>query len=621
MRNFHITDKIKSFLKRLPMKRDHGNLNRLIRSSVALLLMVVLLVTLTFSWMMASFTSNITNNGYITIDADAGLQMNYGEDNNPESSININKALLDGFKLHECSSTDGRNIFFPTYEYSSAGDKSFVSNVNTSDLLFREATANDKNTKYISVDFTLSSKEATDIWLSPLSYISCSSSTKTANAIRIAFVDKSVDGKSTVFDSSADTNYQNSNNAVQTISTTGVSTTASVTPNSINEYTFGNGKGEDGKDLVLFHIDAGKTLRASMIVWLEGTDPDCTNEVLDISDLEIYIKFTTSKEAMRTIAFIDSTLEKWVEDDSCYIYIIDNNNKLHEMTMSENYSSDYTWTADIPDGITSLRFARYNPQKDDIDKPMEWNYWDAGELGSCSTYYAIGDGGGLWATNFVPETITIFDGTRSGWLRSTDECEFLIKYTVTDGNGKSQAMSYKMSYQVEANRYSIVIPKNVTQVSFHRVFKDTFAETGNNWTYLNRNGCTYYAITDNNAGYWGNRYIYIQDAAGMHNGCTFAAYFYGTGGNTWTGMHSRDDKGHGWYVAVVPYNMTTGVVFTRYNSGATGWSWDSANVYNQVADSRDDLKVYGSKNLFKTTGYETVDGKSCINGEWYTTTD
>lgn len=601
-------------------KNSSPKLNRLIRSSVALVLMIVLFVTITFSWMMSSFTSSITNNNYITIDADAGLQMNYGEEQNPDGSININKALREGFKLHECSSTDGRNIFFPTYEYSANGDKNFVNNVVTSDLVFREATANDKNTKYISVDFTLASKEETDVWLSPLSYIKCDSSTKTANAIRIAFVDKSVDGGSIVFDNTADTNYKKSNYAVSAISTQGNPTTKGVTPNTINEYTFGNGNGTDGKDLVLFHIDPGETLRASMIVWLEGTDPDCTNEVLDIQDLEIYIKFTTSYESMRTITFIDNTLEKWVEDDECYIYIIDNNNKLHEMNMSANYDNDFTWTADIPEGVTNIRFARYNPAQDDLDKPMEWNYWDAGELGSCSTYYAIGHSAGLWATNFVPEAITIFDGTRSGWLRSSDECEFLIKYTVTDGNGKSQAMSYKMSYQVESNRYSIIIPKNVTQVSFHRVFKETFAETGNNWTYLNRGTNTYYAITDNNAGYWGSRYIYIQDAAGMHNGCTFAGYFYDNNTNTgtWTGMHSRDDKNHGWYVAVVPYNKLDGVVFARYNKDANAWNWDNANVYNQL---RKDLEVYNEKNLFKTERYEQSGDKSYIVGTWYKTTD
>ncbi len=607
-----------TFKNKMLGKPGKEKLNKLIRSSVALVLMVVMLITLTFSWLKDSITSNISNSNYITIDADAGLQMNYGEEENPDGSININNSLRDGFMLHECSSVDGRNIFFPVYDYSASGDKNFVTNVNTNDLVFREATANDKNSKYISVDFTLSAKDDTDVWLSGSSYIDCDSSTKAANAIRIAFVDKSVDGSSTVFSSAVDKNYTQNDtiDAVKSISTAGLSSTETVKPHAFNEYTYGNEAGN-----VLFHINAGETLRASMIVWLEGTDPDCTKDVLNISDLDIYIKFTTSYEAMRTITFIDSTLEKWVDGRNdnvdTYVYIIDNNNKHHEMTKSANYDNDYTWTANIPEGITSIRFARYNPELQG-DKPTEWNYWEAGTLGSCSTYYAIGHSAGLWAINFVPETITIFDGTRSGWLRSSDECEFKIKYTVTDGNGKPQQMDYKMSYQHECNRYSIIIPKNVTQVSFHRVYQD-MTETGNNWTYLNRGTNTYYAITGNNAGYWGNRYIYIEDAADMHPGCEFAAYFYGTGGNTWTGMHSRDNAGHGWYVAVVPYNMTTGVVFTRYNGSASSWDW--SNVYNQVSDKDNELKEYGSKNLFKTTGYVTVDGKSCIDGEWYTTTD
>lgn len=594
-------------------KNSSPKLNKLIRSSVALVLMIVLFVTITFSWMMSSFTSSITNNDYITIDADAGLQMNYGEEQNPDGSININKALREGFKLHECSSTDGRNIFFPTYEYSANGDKNFVNNVVTSDLVFREATANDKNTKYISVDFTLASKEETDVWLSPLSYIKCDSSTKTANAIRIAFVDKSVDGGSIVFDNTADTNYKKSNYAVSAISTIGTPTTRGVTPNTINEYTFGNGNGTDGKDLVLFHIDPGETLRASMIVWLEGTDPDCTNEVLDIQDLEIYIKFTTSYESMRTITFIDNTLEKWVEDHDCYIYIIDNNNKLHEMNMSANYDNDFTWTADIPEGITNIRFARYNPAQDDLDKPMEWNYWDAGELGSCSTYYAIGHSAGLWATSFTGQQITIFDGTTNGWLRGSDECEFHVLFSVVDGNGVTQNLDYKMSYQHELNRYSIIIPSQVKTLSFNRM-NQSQTTVHNSWTNLNRGSSYFFNILSSSSGYWSTRYIYINDAAGLKGNADFAAYFYNNSTNAkqWTGMHSKSPSGY--YVAVVPNNIAQGVVYGRYTS-VSDWSnpdnvWSS--IHNQTLNT---LETFGSNNRFTTSGW-TGDGNKYMNGYW-----
>lgn len=603
---------IKPFSSNNPEK---GKLNKLIRSTVALALMVVLFVTMTFSWMMSSFTSSITNNDYITIDADAGLQMNYGEEQNPDGSININKALRDGFKLHECSSADGRNIFFPIYDYSPNGDKSFSNGVSTSDLLFREATANDKNTKYISVDFTLSSKEATDVWLSSSSFINCKSSQKTANAIRIAFVNKSVDGNSTVFSSAESKEYTqyDTTDTVKSISTLGVSSTESVTPHAINEYIFGNANGENGEDLVLFHIDAGKTIKASMIVWLEGTDPDCTNEVLNISDLNIYIKFTTSYEELRTITFIDNTLEKWVDGHNdnldTNVYLIDTaTNKLHKMDTEKD---SYVWTVDIPTSITNVKFVRYDPIKQG-DSPTEWNYWDAGDLGSCSTYYAIGHSGGLWATNFTPQTITIFDGTNDGWLRGSNESEFKVKYNVTDGNGNSVAMDYKMSYQHELNRYSIIIPKQVTQVSFHRVNKD-MTETGHNWTYLNRGSNYFFNITGVNKGYWSTRYIYINDAANVKSGVGFAAYFYSNSSdsNQWTGMHSKSPSGY--YVAVVPMDKQSGVVFTKYNTSRDP-SWD--NIYNQSLNT---LENFGSNNRFTTKGYTgEKDGVNnyYIDGYW-----
>ncbi|MBQ8000620.1 MAG: hypothetical protein IJ298_05305 [Ruminococcus sp.] len=582
---------------------DSKKLNKLIRSSVALVLMIVLFITVTFSWMINSFSSKITNSNYITIDADAGLQMNYGEEQSPDGSININNALREGFALHECSSTDGRTIFFPVADYASSGDKNFVTNVNTTDLVFREATANDKNTKYISVDFTLSSKDATDVWLSSQSYISCTSGNPAANAIRVAFIDRSIGGESTVFDNTVDTNYSVANNAVKTISTTGLmSETEACTPHTFNEYTYGN-----TEEKVLFHIDAGETLRASMIIWLEGTDADCDYDVLDVKDLNIYVKFTTSYEELRTITFVDNTLEKWVEDDECYIYIIDNNNNFHAMTMSSNYANDYTWTASIPSGIESIRFTRYNPEKQG-DKPQEWNYWEAGDIGECSTYYAFGHSAGMWTNTFSGQQITVFDGTNNGWLRGSDQCEFHVAFTATDGNGISQSFDYKMSYLTELNRYSIIIPSNVTTLSFKRM-DSTQTTTHNSWTNLSRGSNYFYNITASGTGYWSTRYIYINDANGLKGDAAFGAYFYNnsTGVNQWTGMNSKSPSGY--YVAVVPNNIAQGVVFTRYNSSSDP-SWN--NCYNQTPNT---LEAFGSNNRFTTSGW-TGNNNSQINGYW-----
>ena len=316
--------------------------------------------------------------------------------------------------------------------------------------------------------------------------------------------------------------------------------------------------------------------------------------------------------------FLDNTLEKWVEDHSCYVYILDNNNKLHEMKMSDNYANDFTWTADIPEGITNIRFARYNPAQDDLDKPMEWNYWEAGTLGSCSTYYAIGHSAGLWSTNFTPQTVTIFDGTNNCWLRGSNEAEFKVKYTVTDGNGVSQNMDYKMSYVHELNRYSIIIPKNVTQLSFHRVNQD-MTETGHNWTNLNRSSNYFFNITGVNKGYWSTRYIYINDNANLKQGAGFGAYFYSSsaGTNQWTGMHSKSPSGY--YVAVVPSGIDQGVVYTRYTS-VSSWTnpepaWTS--MHNQTLNT---LENFGSNNMFKTTGW-TGDNNKYINGSWSHTSE
>ncbi len=596
--------KIPAFIKRTKaklssLKSDSPSFNKLIRSSVALALMLIMLITITFSWLGDSFTSNIGSNDFITIDADAGLQMNYGEENQPDGSIKINNVLKTGFELQECSSADGRNIFFPTYEYSSS-DKEYVEDVETGDLLFREATASDKNTNYISVDFTLSSQGETDIWLSTSSRIYCTNQDNTAaNAIRVAFVDKSVDGVSTVFDNSFAESYTEDHYPVESISTTGIADDdTAYRPHAFSEYMFGNE--EDNK---LFHISAGETLKAAMIVWLEGTDDDCHSPVLGINDIQIYIELTTSYEEMKPITFIDNTLEKWVDDHDCFVFILDDENIPHMMTKSATYDTDYTWTGYVPSGVTDIKFARYNPLSQSSN-PEKWNNWDAGALGACTTYNAIGHSAGIWKDGFKAQQITVFDGTNNGWLRGSAQCEFHVLYTTTDGNGNTQNMDYKMSYQTELNRYSIIIPSEVTTLSFNRMNSDQTV-THNSWNNLNRGSNYFYNITASGTGYWSTRYIYINDAENLKGTDSFGAYFYGTAGNQWTGMHSKSPSGY--YVAVVPNNMTNGVVFTRFN-GSSMPSWENCN--NQTPKN---LESFGSNNRFTTSPWT---GDNVIYGTW-----
>lgn len=576
-------------------------INRIIFSLVALMLMLVLFFTATYSWLMSQQSASMTTgNDFITIDPDSGLEMNYGQEDNNQSSIDINKVVRSDFTFHECSSYNGKRIFFPLSEYSADGDKDLTS-ASTKDFIYREATVGDKNSKYISIDLSLYSKQAISVWLSNDTKIEGGA----ADAIRVAFIENEPNGKTTVFDNS-EHGYESSYSAVGSLKLDGsVDGSPKITCNSLQDYTFDN---EDGN--VLFRLEAGVEKFITVNIWLEGTDDQCTDAIAGLEDLDIYIKFSTTSEDERTFYFIDNTLEKWVDNDNCYVFAINQAGKKNPMRKSDNYDKDHTWIVDLPVSTDSIQFARYNPDLQE-NKPQEWNIWEAGTVGSCSTYNAMGHSAGIWDETFDPETITVFDGTNNGWLHGSDQCEFHVTYTLKDSNGVQQNYDYKMSYQNTINRFSIIIPSEVKNLGFKRMDK-TQTITHNTWNNLNRGSNFYYNITGSGEGYWSTRYIYIKDAAGLKGDAAFGAYFYNnsTNKNQWTGMHSKSPSG--FYVAVVPSNIDQGVVFVRYNSNSMP-AWNT-NCYNQTPK---ELESFGSNNLFTTTKWTN----NLMDGSWSKTSE
>ncbi|MBQ7346283.1 MAG: type I pullulanase, partial [Oscillospiraceae bacterium] len=65
----------------------------------------------------------------------------------------------------------------------------------------------------------------------------------------------------------------------------------------------------------------------------------------------------------------------------------------------------------------------------------------------------------------------------------------------------------------------------------------------------------------------------------LTDGARFAAYFFGSSGDTWVSM--TDSDGDGYYEATVPSGYTS-VIFCRMNGSATANTWD--NKWNQSAD-------------------------------------
>lgn len=597
------------------VKKVSAKTMSILKFVLTLLLLASLIVGGTYAWFVINLTSSMESD-YITVSADAGLKLSYGENFKEQGVIVIQKEASDAV-LSECSSVDGRNIFFPISDYSHAdsADKEFVDDVTTDDLIFREATANDKNKKYISFDFEIEASSSTDIWLSNRSYITGSA----ASAIRISF--DLHNGEAPIVLDNTPATYENTNNAVETINANGqMLTTAEQTPLAIGDYV-NNGTNKEP----LFSLSAGSKLVVTMTVWLEGTDPDCAENVLSQEDLEINIEFSTVVEDLNSVTFIDYTLEQWVDDDDCKLFVQDVNNKDMQYIMTQFEPGSRIWTIDLPTNVENVNFIRRHPTDQTVDN---WNVWEAGTIGECRTYNAFGHSAGIWHDNLTADTIFLFDGTPTNFMGNDGaKNSTYVNYKLTDGNGNEQTLNYFMSYYDDSkeniekgyvdyfNCWSVNIPAIVTDITFNRCNPANTDNVWNYWTANNRGSNLYYtAVSGGDAknsvpgdGFWTNKLLYLNEN-GYKADADLAVYYYGTNLTGWAELTAKTANGN--YVAPI-HNNANGVNFCRRNPDSKEFSFDSG-TYNKTNSSHE---KFGTDNLFKITGYHS---DNTMNGEWST---
>lgn len=73
-----------------------------------------------------------------------------------------------------------------------------------------------------------------------------------------------------------------------------------------------------------------------------------------------------AEEETVTIYFMDATREKWIQNDSATIVLIDNshNHKTYDMKLT----GEYTWSVKVPKSAKNITFNRY-----DQSKTNQWN--------------------------------------------------------------------------------------------------------------------------------------------------------------------------------------------------------------------------------------------------------
>lgn len=350
-------------------------------TAVTLLEIFVLLVVATYSWLPDQTKSQINSTTNFSVSADAGLRINFGDDYSGEIKI-------EDFVLQESSSIDGRNMYFPT-------TGTLNKNI-TSQMKFRQGNASDINSKYIMKTFTMRADSgATDVWLSADTYVKWSGTADAASPIRVAFYENN--GKDPIVFSPELMVDQPAKqcNAIHSVNDQGTATTGIQQSYSFSDYLYANTQGN-----VLFSLESNEVKKITLIIWLEGTDPDCTYANAGSKGLDLNIRFSSTWEETETFRFIDDTPAKWVNNDSAKVMMVDldtGKGYLMEKQTPDDYTSDYTWICRAPVTIENAVFYRVHPTT-----YVRWNNWTTTPARNGSyTYVANGtvDQIGYWRYN------------------------------------------------------------------------------------------------------------------------------------------------------------------------------------------------------------------------------
>lgn len=147
----------------------------------AIIEVLVLIVVSTYSWFYLSENKDV-NIGTISVDADSGLDIDF-KYAREDDYINIWNYIDKDFKFEPVTSLDGRNVFVPT--------SGTFENTSTSNMVFREGTVNDINSKYINIDFELTNTTDYDmkVFLNNNSYFNVKhgNDKDESRALRMAF--------------------------------------------------------------------------------------------------------------------------------------------------------------------------------------------------------------------------------------------------------------------------------------------------------------------------------------------------------------------------------------------------------------------------------------------------
>lgn len=496
---------VRTFLKALAYKAKCSSSSgkRLTKSYISLFLVFILAISSTFAWFMARDAAKLYSNN-LEFQSASSLRIN------KDKSLS-NRIIIDNVTLDEASSLDGRNLYFPLGASFSG---------NTADMFFREANKGDENVHYVYKDFELKGTSGnTPVYIKSYEITVDEAATahdSDVNAIyhdqlkinydgngkpssqdlpkdhcpiRLAFISDSGQ-KPVVIDPSAQVvNYvDNSADAVELVDENGVPTTKDTYHNNNNwnsfqSYYYGN--------TPLFVIPGGRTLNVTLVVWLEGTLPDCDKYIGKKISVDIDIESNFAE--METITFYDDSQPDnsggqahWVSNQvnnggvlkdpivACSYedpYSDETPKRWKTVIMTKSSSDNYTWTCKIPKKVvTKISFYRLNPFNG-TDQGTIFNAWYTHPNVSSWLNPGIKSS---WFTKGSLQTTRQFTDTNgnkynslvyravhgNGYSVTTDPARRLspcIGYWDTEGNSGGSVTPTESSGGSSATTYSVIV--------------------------------------------------------------------------------------------------------------------------------------------------------------------
>lgn len=351
-------------------------------SIVSLILALLILISATYCWYALAKGTGVANN--VNLVAGNGLRVNDLGD--------TTQTFKDDSVLLPASSVDGRNLFFPT-------DGTDFS-TETSKMTFRSANAGDRNYDYVQLDFNLTAEaNYTSIYLDKSTSLKIEvpddasseyekAAAKAEKALRTAIYYEGMD-KPVVF-----TSQMNpcSVDAVKDIDRTTGRFLESGRQVAVPFKDYSYGKNQ------LAMLNQGETRPFSLIIWLEGTDANCTSANVMLKQLVLNLKFTTSWDNTVDIIFKDketgTPVTTLMNEHPEYTLLLNYNNTSHKIdnmkfTMQKT-DTPGQWKCSIPDNAYSdLTFRIVNDSTGTT--VAEWTQTEQGgstlNRGTATTYF------------------------------------------------------------------------------------------------------------------------------------------------------------------------------------------------------------------------------------------